>query len=517
MPSGGFLAECYIGDRRTTNRAHTDWTILHANVGEHVPPRLNARTQKMSQLLDIMRTRYLRLPRSIKAAIAPALRLMPASIRFGRTYWNTRQQIVRSETDKQFVNDYQLAALRSLLARAYGRSRYFGRVLDSTFGKSVGHDLEVFEIADLTRLPILTKTQIIEAPDDFLLADPGGYDVRFTSGSSGRPPAKIYLDRTRSVKEFAFLHHIWSRIGYAASDGRAILRDYANIPLGGDTWQYDPVLRELWLSPFYLDSSTMDQHLALLHRYRVRFLYGIPSAITLLARHATLRGWKSPKSLRGILCASETLFTDQRRLISQCFNVPVIAHYGMSERVAIAGEIAGQPDTYEFEPLYGIVELIDDLGNPVVIPGQSGRIVCTGLFSTAMALVRYQIGDRATLVRPATFDNCYRLRVCGLRSRWSQEYIVGNDGQKISVISLDQENYFGIIQEYQYVQSVPGVAIFRVVPHPQATKPQLDKVLAEISARVRGAIDFHLEIVPSIAVGVTGKRNYVDQRIPDAD
>ena len=472
----------------------------------------------MSALLDVMRTQYVRLPRSLKTAIAPALRLLPLSVRFGSTYWATRENIVRSQTDAQFVQQYQVAALRALLGRAFRHSRHFSGILQTILGASCEPELAKFTPEDLPKLPVLTKLDLVEAPESFLIGGPGSFDVRFTSGSSGRPPAQIYLDRDRSVREFAFVHHIWSHIGYKANDGRAILRDYAgNIASIENTWQYDPVLRELWLSPFHLNEATMDQYLEMLHRYRVRFLYGVPSAITLLARHAMLHGWQPPRSFRGVLCASETLFPDQRRLISKSFGVSVIAHYGMTERVAIAGELVDGPETYEFEPLYGIVELVDNAGKPVTVPGQTGRIVCTGLFSKAMALIRYDVGDRATLVRPATFENCYRLQVRDIQSRWNQEFVVGKNGEKIGVINLDRENYFGIIQEYQYAQSIPGVAVFRVVPNPRATRAQVDAVLAEISDRVRGVVDFQLEIVPSIAVGPTGKRNYVDQQFATVD
>ena len=472
----------------------------------------------MFKLLDVLRTQYVRLPRPLKTAIAPALRMLPFSVRFGRTYWMVRESIVRSQTDAQFVQQFQVSALRALLGRAFQHSRHFSSVLQTALGTPCDVELAKFTPAELPKLPVLTKLELIEAPENFLIAGPGSYDVRFTSGSSGRPSTQIYLDRDRSVREFAFVHHLWSRIGYKVGDGRAILRDYAgNIASIENTWQYDPVLGELWLSPFHLNEATMDQYLELLHRYRVRFLYGVPSAITLLARHAMLRGWQPPQSFLGVLCASETLFPDQLRLMSKCFLVPVIAHYGMTERVAIAGELVDRPGTYEFEPLYGIVELVDNAGKLVTVPGQTGRIVCTGLFSKAMALIRFDVGDRATLVRPATFENCYRLQVSGIQSRWNQEFVIGKNGEKIGVINLDRENYFGIIQEYQYAQSIPGVAVFRVVPNPRATREQIDAVLAEISDRVRGVVDFQLEIVPSIAVGLTGKRNYVDQKIATVD
>lgn len=468
----------------------------------------------MSQLIDVMRTQYLRLPASVKAAIAPAFSILPFSARFGRNYKNIREDIARSETDAHFVQQYQLSILRLLISRASIRSRHFTPLIRKHFGPTF--DPSTFTIGDLSSLPILTKAEIIDDPESFLIAEPGNYDIRSTSGSSGRAPAKIYLDRGRSVREMAFLHHIWSRIGYRLGDGRAVLRDYAGHSGLKTTWRYDPSLRELWLSPFQLNEPTIDLYLELLDRYQVRFLYSHPSALSIVARQVLRRQWKPPSSLRGILAASESLFSHQHQLIEKCFGVPAMAHYGMSERVAIAGEVVGSPGVYEFEPLYGMVELLDDSGQPVTAPGRRGKLVSTGLFSQAMALIRYDTGDRATLVRSATPENRFRMRVSNIRSRWNQEFVIGYDGQKIPVISLDQENYFGIFKEYQYVQSVPGLAVFRVVPCAGVSKTEVNRAVDTFRDKVRGIIDFELEIVPDIPTGLTGKRNFVLQQIPNA-
>jgi phenylacetate-CoA ligase len=93
--------------------------------------------------------------------------------------------------------------------------------------------------------------------------------------------------------------------------------------------------------PIPLNEATIDQYLQLLHQYQVRFHYSYPSALSIMVRQALRRRWKPPLSLGGILTGSETLFSHQRQLIEKCLGVPIMGHYGMSERVAIAGEIIG--------------------------------------------------------------------------------------------------------------------------------------------------------------------------------
>jgi phenylacetate-CoA ligase len=376
--------------------------------------------------------------------------------------------------------------------------------------------LSTFTIEQLRSIPVLTKTDVRNDPEAFRTNQSQRYDSGFTSGSTDRLPTKIYLDRDLRVTEIAFLHHIWSRVGFRVGDKRAILRDYGgNVATRKKSWRYDSPLRELWLSPFHLTAATMDRYLELLREYRVRYLYGVPSGISILANHALAVGWCAPPSLRGVITASERLFSHQRRLIGRSFGVPVLSSYGLTERVAIGGELVDSPDTYEFEPLYGITELVDETGKPIDVPGKQGRLVSTGLVNAAMALIRYDTGDRATLVEDATRENRYRLRVRNITSRWNQEFLIGHDNQQISIIDLDPDDNRLLISEYQYVQTDPGRAIFRVVPRTAATSKDLKDLLANLQRPVRGIIDFELEVVDAIPVGKTGKRKVVDQRIPN--
>jgi phenylacetate-CoA ligase len=313
----------------------------------------------------------------------------------------------------------------------------------------------------------------------------------------------------------AFLHHIWSRIGYRLGDGRAILRDYGrNVPTGRRKWRFDPALKELWLSPFDLREETVEEYLSLLHKYKVRWLYGVPSAISMLAGYARRKGWQPPASFRGVLPASETLFESQRTLIAESFGgTPVLPFYGLSERVAIAGEVPGRPQVYAFEPLYGVTELVDDGGGPIREPGQRGRIVATGFISEAMPFIRYDTGDYGELVEQACADNGYMMLVRGVDSRWSQEYVFGRSGEPISVVSLDQENYADVVREYQYLQDSLGKVVFRAVPCAGVSAAALEAVLEPARRKVVGVMEISVEIVDRLKVGATGKRSFVDQRI----
>jgi phenylacetate-CoA ligase len=262
-----------------------------------------------------------------------------------------------------------------------------------------------------------------------------------------------------------------------------------------------------------MSPDVLDEYLRQIDRHRVRFLHGYPSALMTLAIHAIRVRWKRPESLRGILPISEVMYETQRRLVSDAFGpVPILPVYGMSEKVAIAAE-RGEPFTYEFQPLYGVTEIVDAAGRPVA-PGERGRIVATGFICPAMPLLRYDTGDRATLVDPANRANGWRLKVSKPSSRWVAEFLVSRAGAPIGLTSIVfPRSTYDLIQAYQYYQDTPGLAIMRVIPLPGVSTRALQPIADEIAQKTSGTLAIRLELVDALPT-VRGKRKYVDQRVP---
>ena len=188
--------------------------------------------------------------------------------------------------------------------------------------------------------------------------------------------------------------------------------------------------------------------------------------------------------------------------------------YGLSEKVAIAGEVLGEPDTYEFEPLYGFTELVNDAGQPIITPGESGRIISTGFLSGAMPLLRYDTGDTGILVDVPSSDNCFRLRVRGIRSRWGNEFLVSRTGALVSMTAINiHSQVYTRIREFQFFQDTPGEATIQVVPFPEQRYGDIELFLQEIQAKVGSSIKFQLNLVDSLYANSRGKRSFIDQKL----
>jgi phenylacetate-CoA ligase len=217
----------------------------------------------------------------------------------------------------------------------------------------------------------------------------------------------------------------------------------------------------------------------------------------------------------GVISISESLLQHQRQLIKKAFpGAAVMAHYGMSEKVAYAGELPRLPDHYEFEPLYGHTELLDDEGRSVTTPGHIGRIVATGFLSEGMPFVRYDTGDMAELVRLPSPENCFRLRVRGIRSRWGQEFLVARSGALMSIASINVHSpIYARIREFQFFQDTPGEATVRVVPLDGYAERDIRPFVEEIQRKVGAGVSFRLELCDAIAANTRGKRPFIEQKL----
>jgi len=457
--------------------------------------------------LDQLRGYYVQAPRWVQRPAGTLLATLPPTLVYGRTFRALQADIERSQWDAAFVEERIRAQLAALFSRAR-RTRYYA-------GRVAGSPDECPTLADLAGHPVLEKEDVRRSVDDMLAVPRAEMDEVSTGGTSSWVPLTFYLDKDRSVKEWAFLTHLWRRCGYRLGDRLAVLGYRGVTHLSSPAsrpWAWEPGTRELRLSPFRMVPPVMDEYLEQLARFRIAFVYGYPSAITILAAYARNSGWSAPPTLKGVLLMSESLRPFQRQVMKEGFGpVSVMAGYGLSEKVAIAGELPERPDEYEFEPLYGWAELVDADDRPVTVPGQRGRLIGTGFISSGMPMIRYDTGDLATAVTFPSAENCWRLRVRDISSRHCQDYLVTREGGLIAHTVLYPHNQ--IVSECQFVQDEPGVASLRIVLLPGTNRDMLEALRSKIDERADGIMSVTLETVDQIPLTPRGKRVLVEQHI----
>ena len=464
--------------------------------------------------LDILRGLYVRSPPFVRQAAKPLVALVPTSLKFGKTYARERARIARAAGDPHFAHEQHLAALRALIAKAHDGSPFYRALIDKAFGS--GFDASAFTPADLRRLPVLGKDQLREAGEAALAVPRWQLDKAETSGSNLAPPFTFFLDKDRSPREMAFVYDVWSRAGFSEKDARASLRGFHLE--GGETslHDWDPALRELKLAVFPMGTAEVSAYLDEIDRRKIRFLYGYPSAIELLCRRMRQLGRTPCAGIAGILPISEPLYDHQRALIRSVLgNVAFGVFYGLSEKVVFAAEVPGEDGLYEFNPLYGVAELVDEKGEPVTEPGREGRIVGTGFLSTGMPFIRYDTGDFGRLVELPTPGNGQRLRIRALAPRRKPDFLISFDGQRVVTVDLTPEDpaFFEGIAEIQFYQDAPGEVVIRYILDREGSLSDIERLCLHLTEKCRGKLAFRLEEVSQLVAGRGGKRAFVDQRL----
>ena len=181
---------------------------------------------------------------------------------------------------------------------------------------------------------------------------------------------------------------------------------------------------------------------------------GWPSSITLLASLLRDRGDRLP--VTAVITSSEVMTTEQRRLMTEVFQGPVVDHYGQTERVAMAGgcEAGGY---HEF-PDYGILERLP-------VEGRTDRweIVGTPLHNWGFPLFRYRTGDE---VGPGPTEPCpcgRAFRQLGQINGRVEDAFTAANGQVLPLPGIVLDDLVGF-RELQIAQMAPGRFEIRMVP-----------------------------------------------------
>ncbi len=466
----------------------------------------------MSQLIDIARGAYSRLPPRTRAKLASFLRFMPEDMKWGPSYraWQARLDAARD--NPALIGEQQTRARLAMIEAAHG-TPYYRALFAGLFSADCASE-RLLEAANWTRIPVLTGAAVLAHARDMCTRAINELDTGSSGGSSGNP-VKFYLDRNRSPIEYAFVHDSWSRAGFRPGDVRCVFRGLELSNTDPSHMEYEPALAELRCSVFHLTDETMRGYHDAIIRRGIRFIHGYPSAIAIFSAYLVRTGLAPLSQIAGVFLTSERFDATQQEIVRQAFErATLVPFYGLSEKVAFATARADDPDVFEFEPLYGYTELVDDDGAPVVTTGTSGRIISTGLLFRGMPFIRYDTGDTAELVALPNPINGYRLTVRGIRPKHATEYLVGRTGSLIAIkgiISNLQGTAYGI-REYQFYQDTPGEALVRLVPLSRAVT-DFSSYRDLLNRKLSGELRVAVEIVDRIPLTPRGKRKFIDQRL----
>jgi len=254
----------------------------------------------------------------------------------------------------------------------------------------------IASLVDLQRLPVLTKP-IIRKEIERLKSDRAQGLARFNTGGSSGEPLVFYIGKQRVSRDVAAKWRATRWWGVDIGDPEIVVWG-SPIELGAQDRMRnfrDWVMRTELLPAFEMSSARLDEFVARIRQRRPRMLFGYPSSLSLVARHAEKQGIAlDDLGIQVAFVTAERLFADQRRIIGRVFGCKVANGYGGRDAGFIAHECPAGGMHITAEDI--VVETLDAQGAPVPA-GVAGEIVVTHLATGDFPFVRYRTGDIGVL------------------------------------------------------------------------------------------------------------------------
>ena len=208
-----------------------------------------------------------------------------------------------------------------------------------------------------------------------------------------------------------------------------------------------------------------------------------------------------PPSLQEITFVAEPLPPSLEARLAEEWGVRSAEYYSANEMGYIAFRCA-ECDRLHVQAEATLVEIIDEAGNPCG-PGESGRVVVTPLHNLATPLIRYELGDYATVGEPCACGRTLPVieRVLGRVRNLAQT----PDGRRYWPVALGKFMAMPSVRQFQYVQTALDTIQLRLVLNQTLTEEENSQAVE--LARAALGYPFRVEIVPvsEIARGPNGK------------
>ncbi len=362
--------------------------------------------------------------------------------------------------------------------------------------------------ADLQRLPFLTKTIIRANTDALKHANAQGL-TRFNTGGSSGEPLIFYIGNKRISHDVAAKWRATRWWDVDIGDPEIVVWG-SPIELSKQdqlkVWR-DKLLRTQLLPAFEMSEAKLDQFIATIRLVKPRMLFGYPSALSHIAKHAQKRGIQmTDLGIKVAFVTSERLYQEQRSLIEQVFGCKVANGYGSRDAGFIAHECPAGSMHLTADDI--VVEIVNEAGQ-VQPPGVAGEIVVTHLSTHDFPFIRYRTGDIGVL--SASPCSCGRgLPVLQDIQGRSTDFVVAADGTVLHGLSL-----------VYILRDLPGVQAFKVIQETQAltrvllvvdqhfSDASLDLIQTGFKRRLGNEVVIVVDLVDQIAAEKSGKYRYI--------
>ncbi|TAN84698.1 MAG: phenylacetate--CoA ligase family protein [Gallionella sp.] len=418
--------------------------------------------------------------------------------RMEETQWWDRAQLERLQTGR----------LRTLLEKAASDVPYYRELFDRIGFKPA----QVAGLADLARLPLLTKADIRANLEQLKAVNARGL-ARFNTGGSSGEPLIFFIGNERVSHDVAAKWRATRWWGVDIGDPEIVVWG-SPIELGSQDRMRmlrDHLMRTRLLPAFEMSPAKLDGFVRQIRAMRPKMLFGYPSSISHIARHAEECGIAMDDlGIKVAFVTSERLYEHQRETIQCVFGCPVANGYGGRDAGFIAHQCPSGGMHITAEDI--IVETVDADGNATP-PETPGEIVVTHLATGDFPFIRYRTGDVGVL----TDEPC----PCGrglpllkeIQGR-TTDFVLAQDGTVMHGLAL-----------IYVVRDLPGVREFKIVQESldyvrvliatdaDFADASLNSIADGIKKRLGAGVTVKIEQVAEVPKEASGKFRYIVSRV----
>jgi phenylacetate-coenzyme A ligase PaaK-like adenylate-forming protein len=301
--------------------------------------------------------------------------------------------------------------------------------------------------SDLTRMPVMTKHDLMTHWDDIVTVDgvtlerteahlsaiasdayfAGSHHAVASGGSSGRRGVFVYDWEGWLLCYLGFVRHTFRE--RMRDPESAAVPTVAGVVAADKPTHFTSAMAQTFSSPLvqihrFPVTLPLADIVTGLNRVEPTQLSGYSSILGVLAREA--RAGRLRIAPQTIMATSEPLLPEIRAQVEDVWHCPVGNWWGTSEGGPTGVSCARAEGMHLPDDLL-IVELVDAAGRPVPPGVRSAKVLLTNLMNHALPLIRYEVTDEVTLVdEPCPCGSTHR-RVADIQGRQDDAFIYAGD------------------------------------------------------------------------------------------
>ncbi|MGD0552228.1 MAG: phenylacetate--CoA ligase family protein [Sedimentisphaerales bacterium] len=441
---------------------------------------------------------YKNLPWWFQNVICSSKAIFVLRERYGKEYKKATEFLEASQwwSYNELV-EYQNEKLCEVIKHAYETVPYYREL----FEKLKLKPFDIKTVDDLPKLPILNKETVRARFTDMIsTAWPKNNIIMGQTGGTTGTALRLASSKETIQWQWAIWQRHQRRFGINEKDSKITFGARGIVPLNNMNppfWRRIVPMNRTYVSIHHMTTENMPILIEYLNRRNVKVYNGYPSGLYLLANYLLENNISIKHPPKHVVSGTESLLPYQRLAIEKALSTEVCDQYGASEYCGNISEC--EKHSYHVDMEFGIVELIHN----DMLPPEQRRIILTGLHNPVMPLIRYDIGDIATIKSGTCSCGRQSPLVAAIDGR-IEGYILTPDGRRLGrldVLFKDTEN----IREIQLIQKQIESVTLKIAKRPEYTSEDEAALLKNVRKYLGDIITINVEYVDMIPRESNGK------------